>query len=45
MVDLPSKVCLSKKKFLEKEWDNFWEQKGQKIDANATSLLEYEARL
>jgi hypothetical protein len=38
MVDLPSKVCLLKKRFLEKKWDKFWEQKGRKIDANATSL-------
>jgi hypothetical protein len=46
MVDLPSRVCLSKKGFLEKKkWDKFWEQKGWKIDANVTSLHRYEARL
>jgi hypothetical protein len=28
MVDLPSKVCLLKKRFLEKKWDKFWGVKG-----------------
>jgi hypothetical protein len=36
-------VC-KKKRFLEKEWDKFWEQKGW-IDANATSLQGYEVQL
>jgi hypothetical protein len=44
MVDLQSRVCLSKKGLLEREWDKFKEQKGQKTNVNATSLQGYEVQ-